>query len=40
MRPRIEEMLGTNTATTVHQRLRDEEGLSVGVTSFRPGNSA
>jgi transposase len=34
-RPRIEEMLKTNTATTVHQRLRDEEGLSVGITSFR-----
>src|ERR1019366_8863292 len=25
---RIEEMLKTNTATTVHQRLRDEHGLS------------
>jgi hypothetical protein len=24
------EMLKTNTATTVHQRLRDEHGLSVG----------
>jgi transposase len=31
----IEEMLKTNTATTVHQRLRDEHGLSVGLTSFR-----
>jgi len=34
-RPRIEEMLETNTITTVHQRLRDEHGLSVGITSFR-----
>jgi transposase len=34
-RPRIEQMLGTNTVTTVHQRLRDEEGLSVGISSFR-----
>ena len=32
---RIEEMLETNTATTVHQRLRDEHGLAVGVSSFR-----
>ena len=31
----IEEMLKTNTATTVHQRLRDEHGLGVGLTSFR-----
>jgi len=31
----IEEMLKTNSATTVHQRLRDEHGLSVGLTSFR-----
>jgi hypothetical protein len=31
----IEEMLKTNTATTVHQRLRDEHGLTVGLTSFR-----
>ncbi|MDP9340631.1 MAG: IS21 family transposase [Actinomycetota bacterium] len=31
----IEEMLATNTATTVHQRLRDEHGLGVGLTSFR-----
>jgi transposase len=31
----IEEMLKTNTATTVHQRLRDERGLGVSVTSFR-----
>ena len=28
-------MLKTNTATTVHQRLRDEHGLAVGLTSFR-----
>ena len=34
-RPRIKEMLGTNTVTTVHQRLRDEQGLSVGISSFR-----
>lgn len=34
-RERIEEMLKTNTATTVHQRLRDEHGLSVGISSFR-----
>ncbi len=31
----IAEMLKTNTATTVHQRLRDEHGLAVGVSSFR-----
>jgi len=31
----IEEMLKTNTATTVHQRLRDESGLDVSLTSFR-----
>ena len=34
-RPRIKEMLRTNTVTTVHQRLRDEQGLSVGISSFR-----
>jgi transposase len=34
-RPDIERMLKTNTATTVHQRLRDERGLNVSVTSFR-----
>ncbi|HEV2369807.1 MAG TPA: IS21 family transposase [Acidimicrobiales bacterium] len=34
-RGRIEEMLKTNTVTTVHQRLRDEHGLAVGITSFR-----
>jgi transposase len=28
-------MLATNTASTVHQRLRDEHGLAVGVSSFR-----
>ncbi len=28
-------MLKTNTATTVHQRLRDEHGLAVGLSSFR-----
>jgi hypothetical protein len=32
---RIEEMLGTNTVTVVHQRLRDEDGLGVGISSFR-----
>lgn len=31
----IEGMLKTNTVATVHQRLRDEHDLSVGVTSFR-----
>jgi transposase len=34
-RERIETMLETNTVTTVHQRLRDEHGVSVGITSFR-----
>lgn len=34
-RERIKEMLGTNTATTVFQRLRDEHHLSVGISSFR-----
>ena len=34
-RERIEDMLGTNTVSTVHQRLRDEHGLAVGLTSFR-----
>jgi transposase len=33
--PVIKEMLTTNTVTTVHQRLRDEQGLSVSLTSFR-----
>lgn len=28
-------MLATNTVATVHQRLRDEHGLIVGITSFR-----
>jgi transposase len=28
-------MLETNTVTTVHQRLRDEHGLAVSLTSFR-----
>ena len=32
---RIEEMLETNTVSTVHQRLRDEHGLGVGISSFR-----
>jgi hypothetical protein len=31
----IEQMLSSSTATTVHQRLRDEHGLDVSVTSFR-----
>jgi len=34
-RERIEGMLATNTVSTVHQRLRDEHGLAVGVSSFR-----
>lgn len=34
-RARIAEMLVTNTVSTVHQRLRDEAGLAVGLTSFR-----
>ena len=32
---RIEEMLETNTVATVHQRLRDEHGLAVGISSLR-----
>jgi len=32
---RIEGMLETNTVSTVHQRLRDEHGLAVGISSFR-----
>ncbi len=34
-RGRIAEMLTTNTASTVHQRLRDQDGLAVGLSSFR-----
>jgi hypothetical protein len=34
-RERIGEMLKTNTVTTVHQRLRDEQGLAVSITSLR-----
>jgi transposase len=34
-RERIETMLKSNTAATVHQRLRDEHGLAVSVASFR-----
>jgi transposase len=34
-RARIKQMLETNTVTTVHQRLHDEEGLAVGISSFR-----
>lgn len=34
-RERIAAMLETNTVATVHQRLRDEHGLSVGISSFR-----
>lgn len=34
-RERIKDMLETNTVSTVHQRLRDEHGLVVGVSSFR-----
>ncbi len=33
-RDRIAEMIKTNTAATVHQRLRDEHGLSVGCRAF------
>ena len=32
---RIGDMLKSNKATTVHQRLRDEHGLEVGISSFR-----
>ena len=31
----ISQMLTTNTVTTVHQRLRDERGLGVSITTFR-----
>ena len=34
-RVRIKEMLASNTAATVFQRLRDEHELSVGISSFR-----
>ena len=34
-RERIGPMLGTNTVTTVHQRLRDEHGLAASIASFR-----
>ena len=34
-RERIGDMLKSNKATTVHQRLRDEHGLDVGISSFR-----
>ena len=34
-RERVEQMLETNSVTVVHQRLRDEHGLAVGITSFR-----
>jgi hypothetical protein len=34
-RERIADMLKSNKATTVHQRLRDELGLDVGISSFR-----
>ncbi len=34
-RERIADMLETNTVTTVHQRMRDEHGLAVGISSFR-----
>ncbi|HEX3565219.1 MAG TPA: IS21 family transposase [Acidimicrobiales bacterium] len=34
-RERIEAMLKTNKATTVYQRLHDEHGLDVGISSFR-----
>ena len=34
-RDRIGDMLKTNTVTTVHQRLRDEHGLTASIASFR-----
>ncbi len=34
-RERIGAMLATNTVTTVHQRLRDEHSLAVGISAFR-----
>lgn len=34
-RERIKTMLATNTVATVHQRMRDEHGLAVGITAFR-----
>ena len=34
-RERIKAMMETNTVATVHQRLRDEHGLAVGITAFR-----
>jgi len=34
-RERIADMLETNTVATVHQRMRDEHGLAVGISSFR-----
>lgn len=34
-RDRIAEMIKSNTIATVHQRLRDEHGLAVGISSFR-----
>jgi hypothetical protein len=34
-RERIADMLKSNKAMTVHQRLRDEHGLDVGISSFR-----
>ena len=34
-RERIGDMLKTNTVTTVHQRLRDEHGLTASIASFR-----
>jgi len=35
-RARIGSMTASNTVSTVHQRLRDEYGLAVGITSFLP----
>jgi hypothetical protein len=34
-RERIKAMMETNTVSTIHQCLRDEHGLSVGITSLR-----
>ena len=34
-RERVKTMLETNTVSTVHQRLRDEHGLVLGISAFR-----
>ena len=35
LKDKIDAMLEASTVTTVHQRLRDEQGLAVGISSFR-----